>query len=981
MPWLDYSVDEVSGFHPEFESAANEALKFAGLNELYEWVHHLRTQGNALIPDFVFRNKRTHQWILAFEIKRTRDAVYSMRYQLQAKGYAESNGHLYPPTAPKYFAISNLEDTVLFAINGDKPPLECRIANGVYASGRFLSGTATSHKQNFIHHLTEICRVVVSNNNPSFDIVWPGILSDFKSYSTTISNYRGILLSEPDTFCWDIIRNYFGSSLSKDSVRIFFFRCLMVEYLRGILLKYEHPKAKDVPPLQLSSDTRLKTSIANTIDVLRTIDFKRIFEDSASDQYRQLNDPQLIHLLTEYITGITSPPRRMVDLVLTRVDYPELLESILDLIYPMSIQDDSGKAQTDFELAEILSTVTINDANSKIIDPCCGDGILLSTAYNRLRKLGCNSNQVLSQILGIEVDAIATKVAYLRIALKEPASLSPLQSVLIEQGDMFAQTEAIMSCNTVLMNPPFKRYEIQDKRPIPNAIKQYYSDVIHDLDGVAPEITGSQANLFNYYIEYVTKAIKPNTRVGIILDNKWYHNQYGASLRRFLLDFYDIEAIIEYPHSIFFSGLTIATSILVATRVSSKNPKNEVRFVRAKSDPRGTDLGLLSQAFHNDGVWPIDWTCRKKVQSELDHNVGWKRYFLNELCCNYTVSLTNLSDLFKHSRRGSLNKEEGGVGVFELPFGLSNFGNKREAARSANPRPFQTYKGKPLTPAENQILRNCASRIPEEFRGYAVRNADDINHYTLSEADVTKEQTIEPPILKFNQSFNQGRRVQWSCDQEQALVELNNNTQTKDYIEAISSIIGLNDTILPSNALWVGLREPYAGEIIIPRKMRTGHRVHVNPFCFDTQNRQMRISSNFITYKECIAIDTDSNLDRECASKLIAAFLISSFGQLQFEVEGINREGCLAIEKSQLDFIKVIDPRLISKKRRPDILEAFNVLPYPILTDRLSPAQCERNYLDKLFAQELSDIYGFNANVLLSEVHTLLDEWLVGRQP
>lgn len=980
MPWLTYSLDEVTGFHPAFENAANEALELAELRNSYEWIHHLRTQGNTLIPDFVLRNRSNHQWALAFEIKRTRDAVYAMRYQIQAKGYAESNGGLYPPSSPKYFALSNMEVTILFAVNGDNPPLECRIANGVYDSGVFRPGTTESHRQSFVSHLAEICRIVTSNSTPRYDIIWPGVLSDFNSYSETVNDYQGILASEPDTPNWAIIRNYFGSTLPEDSIRLFFFRCLMAEYLRGVLLKHGHPMANAVPPLQAQPSNRIKTSVANTIDVLRSIDFSNIFEDYASDQYRELNDPQLLHLLAEYVAGIISPPHYVAQLVLSRVDYPELLESVLELIYPMSILDNSGKVQTDFELAEILATVTINDPNCRIIDPCCGDGVLLSTAYNRLKRLGCRSCQAHAQVVGIEADAIATKVAYLRIALKEPASLSPDPPIMITQGDMFAQSDLISTCSVVLMNPPFKRYEAQDGRPIPVEIKQYYSDVIRELDGVDAKTINNQANLYNYYLEYITKSIAIGARIGIILDNKWYNNQHGKSLRSFLLTNYDIDAIIEYPYSVFFSGLTIATSILIATKAVNINPDNEIKFIRAKGDPRSVDLDLLSQAIHHNGAWPIDWVCRTKAQFELDCKIGWKRYFSSGLTNDYADKLSNLADLFHFSRRGSLNKEEGGVGVFELPFGLSSFGSKREAARSTNPRPFQTQKGRNLTASENQALKDSARRIPAEFRGHALRNADGIEHYELSETDVTKEQTIEPPSLRLHQQLNSNRRSQWSCEHEQAIIEMLDNKHTREYIDNVSSIVGLNSSILPNNELWIGLREPYAGELIIPRKMRTGHRVHINSFCFHEQGRQIRISSNFITYKGCIATDDSSGLDRECATKIIAAFLISSFGQLQFEVEGVNREGCLAIEKKQLDFIKIIDPRLIRQERRVAILEAFNALPYPISSNWLSPVQLERNKLDKLFAEELSNLFGFNVDALLNEVHSMLDEWLSGRQ-
>jgi len=179
--WLNYAWDEVERFHPEFESAAQKAVAQAGLSGQYEWVHHLRTPGNTLIPDFVLRNTNTHKWALALEIKRTPDAVLSIRNQMQAKSYAEAGQQSYPSSYPRYFAISNLEVTILFALNGDHPPIECRIQDGVFKSGEFANTPSETHQKQLAHDLTCLITRVVKDRSPAFDIVWPRILGDFNA--------------------------------------------------------------------------------------------------------------------------------------------------------------------------------------------------------------------------------------------------------------------------------------------------------------------------------------------------------------------------------------------------------------------------------------------------------------------------------------------------------------------------------------------------------------------------------------------------------------------------------------------------------------------------------------------------------------------------------------------------------------------------------------------------------------------------------
>ena len=202
MPWLTYSDDEVSRFHPEFEDAANEALRRLGLDGDLEWVHHIRTPGSSIIPDFVLRKRASGQWLLALELKRRPDAVFSTRNQIQAKGYAEDNQHLYGPTAPRYYAISNLEVTILSALNGNRPPRECQLLDGTFQSGSFLRDARGDHRERFIEDLMSIVRVVTSARPPRFDEVWPAVLGELITYSDALPASTEVILPEPTTPNW-----------------------------------------------------------------------------------------------------------------------------------------------------------------------------------------------------------------------------------------------------------------------------------------------------------------------------------------------------------------------------------------------------------------------------------------------------------------------------------------------------------------------------------------------------------------------------------------------------------------------------------------------------------------------------------------------------------------------------------------------------------------------------------------------------------
>lgn len=972
MSWLRYSDDEVTRFHLEFESAAHTALNELGIANRYAWTHHVRTQGTTVIPDFVLQERTSGRWIVAFELKRTRESVYSTRFQIQAKGYAELNQDRFPLHSPKYFAISNLEITQLFALNEGRPPRECRIEGGFFDSGRFSPGTGVAHRRKFIDDLKVMTERWLSAAPVSYESVWPAILREFINRSSAITPTAQLLLIEPTTPNWNLVRDYFGSELPLDSARVFLLRCLMAEYLRGLLIRYGHPLATGLTPVRETQD-----SLARTITGLRAIDFSAVFEAEAPDLYRTLADPVMRDHLQDYLRSITSPGTRIVDLALGRVDYPELIDDLISELVPVEIQDESGRIQTDPELAQILASLVI-DVPGRVIDPCCGDGALLSAAYDQLQRLGCSNRQALGFITGIEADTIASRLAAVRLALKEPASLQPEMTIDIVRGDMFAATELLSNARYVLMNPPFKRYEAQDARPVPPELRAYYRARIESIDGTTTTLKG-QPNLFAYYAEMVGRAIQVGTTVGFVLDNRWYHNAYGRALRRFLLQKFQILGIVEYPHDAFFDNWIIATSLLIAKRTDTPLGDQPVQFIRSKVDPRSADLSQIASAFRGQSLWPTDWTCRTKLQSELTERVGWRSYFSTQVTDDYTAGWPTVPELFATARRGSLEKEGWAINVLEFPFGRTQYGPRREALAGNG---FKTAEGRVLTATENSNIRRSADRIPQEFRGWALRNSDDITGFELTEADVQRQQTIEPPRLRSMPHLFRDGRSRWTQSHDQAVADMMANPEVRPYIESIEGIVNLNNTVLATEKRWNALKEPYAGELILPVAMRAGHRVHVNPFAFTETERKIRTSSNFLTYCGVLATEEATNLDRETSVRLIAAFLVSAFGQRQFEAEGVNREGCLTVKQHQISRIRVFDPRWIAPESREPILAAFRQLPYPVATDRLSAEQPLRNELDRLFSVEIARRIGIaDSASLLNTVHSALDEWIEARRP
>lgn len=971
MAWINYSDGEVAVFHVVFHEIADDALRGLGLAESYSWDHHPGDSA-AGIPDFVLRDRETGRWILVVEIKRTRQAVWSTLFQLQAKGYAESNQSKYRNGYAAYYAITNLELTILGALNGSLPPKDCVLKDGVRDTGTFGGTDEALHRQAVHDAISDLIKQVVENATPEYDQVWPAVINRWLSYSADIPGIAAIEIERPRTIGWDVVESYFAPNMNEASRRILLLRCLAVEYIRGALTEFNHPQSASFRPLRPD----LK-AIAASMAAIRQIDFNAIFESGSPAMYTRLDDPAAIALLRAYIGEITTGPRRIAELA-TRIDSPALLESLLTAITPPDKQHLVGKVQTDPELASVLASIAIQNTDSVVFDAGCGDGALITAAYDRLAALGVGAGHIQTQLSAIEADPISLRVAALRLALREPRSVSNVNQANLVFGDMFTRPDLVAAADVVVANPPFKRYESQDDYPVPQALREHYARQIIKAGGDAFSLDG-QSNLYSFYVEYLASTVKEGATIGLILDNKWYHNKYAVKLRQLILDKFKIIALVEYPHTAFFRAWMISTSLLIIRRSDHKEIDHEVQFVQCRVDPRVSDLKKLSKAIRREAPWPLDWAENRKLQSELNAESGWKSCFGQRLVQEYRdLPMPTLAELFPRSRRGSLNKEGGGTEVFEFPYNRTNYGPRR--VRLERPGRFATAQGSPLSPDENSRLRELAGAIPEEYRGYALKNADGLSGYELSIADVSRDWTIEPPLLRSRpQLFQTARRSRWTDAQDDALVAVRDNPQLSAYIDEIDTVVGLAQAIPSDQRRWIVLQEPYAGELIIPRKVRDGHRVHINPFALNVSGRQVRLSSNFISYGGLVAVDLKHGLDRRSSLELVVSYLLSSFGQLQFESNGYNREGLLALEKMHMDPVRVFDPRWVGIASRQRILEALTKLQYPVSSD--ADAAGSRTQLDELWAEEIVRRFGGERDELVAEVQGLLAELIFAREP
>ncbi len=125
-----------------------------------------------------------------------------------------------------------------------------------------------------------------------------------------------------------------------------------------------------------------------------------------------------------------------------------LKEDTLGILFEELIRDeerkDLGQFYTPQEIVDYMIDYLDIKPDSKILDPTCGCGVFLVTAYNSLKKLNRNA---LNNIYGVDLNESATKITRINLWLrngKDTDSLRVLEDN-IKTGNSVVETESIDS--------------------------------------------------------------------------------------------------------------------------------------------------------------------------------------------------------------------------------------------------------------------------------------------------------------------------------------------------------------------------------------------------------------------------------------------------------------------------------------------------------------------------------------------------------
>lgn len=265
-----------------------------------------------------------------------------------------------------------------------------------------------------------------------------------------------------------------------------------------------------------------------------------------------------------------------------------------------------GGYYTPEPIANFLAQWAIQSPTSQILEPSCGDGIVLASAVEALVELGADTSIVKEHsVQGVELDPHEALQAANRLH-ELNAPISPVQ---IHVGDFFAYAQERLAKNhlfdVVIGNPPFIRYQSFSEE---HRVIAFY---IMQQAGLHPN------RLTNAWVPFLvasTLLLKKHGRLAMVIPAELLQVDYAAELRWFLSNYYSNITLITFKRLVFEN---IQQEVVLFLGERNGDEHTGIRTMELNSIEDLTSY--VHTHFTQGDLKPMDHSTEK-----------WTRYFLDK---------------------------------------------------------------------------------------------------------------------------------------------------------------------------------------------------------------------------------------------------------------------------------------------------------------------------------------------------------------
>jgi type I restriction-modification system DNA methylase subunit len=290
----------------------------------------------------------------------------------------------------------------------------------------------------------------------------------------------------------------------------------------------------------------------------------------------------------------------------------DVIGRIYEGVIPAERRRAMGEYYTPPAICDLITRLTVQSSDDDILDPACGSGGFLVSAYHRLHEMlpeaSGGHEHILSHLSGVEINRFPAHLTAINLAIQDLSAYT--ERVDVEIKDFFdvkkyqklggremagaggTETEEGLGeqrggYDAVMGNPPYIRQEnIDDK----DKVRDHLSDA--EIDG---EYLSRRSDIYAYFLTHGTQFLAEGGDLGFITSDRWLDTKYGEDVQQFLLDNFEIRAIIKFDRQVFDDAL-VDSSVLILRRQgdASVRDSNVVKFLRLKQELEIEDVASPS---------------------------------------------------------------------------------------------------------------------------------------------------------------------------------------------------------------------------------------------------------------------------------------------------------------------------------------------------------------------------------------------------
>jgi adenine-specific DNA-methyltransferase len=234
----------------------------------------------------------------------------------------------------------------------------------------------------------------------------------------------------------------------------------------------------------------------------------------------------------------------------------------------------------DFLADKLISHLEMSENQRiSILDPACGEGELLLSIANKVKTLGIDQ----LQIRGYDTNLEYLDVAKSNLSENKGISVNLLQQdflesegVVVEKSDLFHQTKVSELADIIIANPPYVRTQILGAKKAQELAIRF-------------NLTG-RVDLYYPFLIAMTNVLKEGGLIGVITSNRYLFTKSGESIRKFLLDKYEILEVIDLGDTKLFEAAVLPAIFIGRKKSGRKNISNPSLFAKIYEEPERNEV-------------------------------------------------------------------------------------------------------------------------------------------------------------------------------------------------------------------------------------------------------------------------------------------------------------------------------------------------------------------------------------------------------